>query len=139
MTWIWIYFVQNKYLPVENRQRGRFAGFSLYVSYTGNIQGSTLCYKDLTHLPPLNFTTICTEHGRYIIFYNERLNEMPYPNGYELDNVYTELCEVIVKGTFNIFWILGKMKIKTFIFHVYHATENSFNHRKKLLIQTAEC
>lgn len=84
---------------VENRQRGRFAGFSLYVSSTGEIPGSTLCYKDRLYLPPLNFTTLCTELGRYIIFYNERLDTATYPTGYEVTNVFTELCEVVVLGT----------------------------------------
>lgn len=84
---------------VENRQRGRFAGFSLYVSSNGEIPGSTLCYKDRLYLPPLNFTTLCTEYGRYIIFYNERLDIATYPTGYELTNVFTELCEVVVLGT----------------------------------------
>ncbi|XP_052693423.1 multiple epidermal growth factor-like domains protein 10 [Crassostrea angulata] len=82
----------------ENRQRGRFAGFSLYVSTTGDIRGSTLCYKNGPQLPPLNFTTTCTEHGRYVIFYNERLDGISYPEGYEKTSVYTELCEVIVQG-----------------------------------------
>lgn len=36
---------------IEQRQRERFAGFSLYVSNTGDIQGSTLCYKDRPKLP----------------------------------------------------------------------------------------
>lgn len=83
---------------VESRQRGRFAGFSLYVSKTGDIQGSTLCYKDGPQLPPLNFTTTCTECGRYVIFYNERKDGVTYPKGYELATSFTELCEVIVKG-----------------------------------------
>lgn len=80
------------------RQRGRFAGFSLYVSNTGDIQSSTLCYKNGPHLPPLNFTTLCIEFGRYVIFYNERLDGVIYPDGYQLSTLYTELCEVIVKG-----------------------------------------
>lgn len=83
---------------IEFRQRGRFAGFSIYVSNTGHIDGSTLCYKDGPELPSLNFTTICLEYGRYIIFYNERRDEVSYPEGYELTNAYTELCEVIVEG-----------------------------------------
>lgn len=93
---------------VEKRQRGRFAGFSLYVSNTDvsslkDIQDSTLCYKDGPALPPLNFTTTCTMYGRYVIFYNERLNGVTYPNEYQSgDQVFTELCEVIVKGTCNI-------------------------------------
>lgn len=87
---------------IENRQRGRLAGFSLYVSNTGDIRGSTLCYKDGPQLPPLNFTTECIESGRYVIFYNERLAGVTYPSGYEPTNVFTELCEVIVKGIFCI-------------------------------------
>lgn len=74
------------------------AGFSLYISATGEIQDSALCYKDGPHLPPLNFTTTCIVHGRFVIFYNERLDVEMYPTGYEINNVYTELCEVIVKG-----------------------------------------
>lgn len=83
---------------IEIRQLGRLAGFSLYVSNTGDIQESTLCYNDGPQLPPLNFTTECIESGRYVIFYNERFDRVTYPTGYELTNVFTELCEVIVKG-----------------------------------------
>nr|XP_034321702.1 receptor-type tyrosine-protein phosphatase epsilon [Crassostrea gigas] len=85
----------------EKRQRGRFAGFSLYVSNTGDIQSYTLCYKDGPHLPPLNLTIVCAESGRYVIFYNERLDGVTYPTGYELVNVFIELCEVIVQGCNN--------------------------------------
>ena len=81
------------------RQRGRFAGFSLYVSNTGNIDGSILCYKDGPNLPPLNFSTLCIAFGRYVIFYNERLDGVTYPNGYEVSNIVSmELCEVVVNG-----------------------------------------
>lgn len=83
---------------IEHRQRGRFAGFSLYVSNTGNIAGSTLCYKDGPNLPPLNFSTVCIEQGRYVIFYNERLDGAIYPDRYELQNVNIEMCEVIIQG-----------------------------------------
>lgn len=86
-----------------NRQIGRFAGFSLYVSNSevssnADIKDSTLCYKDSPPLPPLNFTAICLKQGRYVIYYNERLKGATYPTGYESDNVYTELCEVKVLG-----------------------------------------
>lgn len=90
------YLVQIMLL--ESRQRGRFAGFSIFVSNTGDKQGATLCYKDGPQLPPLNFTTTCPEYGRYVIFYNERLDGVIYPDGYQLANAYTELCEVIVEG-----------------------------------------
>lgn len=80
------------------RQRGRIAGFSLFVSKTGDIQGATLCYKNGSQLPPLNFTTVCSESGRYVIFYNERLDGGTYPDKYEVNNVLTEICEVTVQG-----------------------------------------
>lgn len=86
------------FIGSEMRQRGRFAGFSIYVSNTGAINSSTLCYKDGPLLPPLDFTTSCFQHGRYVIFYNERLNDITYPEGYEDYISYTELCEVIVLG-----------------------------------------
>eukprot|EP00105_Crassostrea_gigas_P038150 XP_019922298.1 PREDICTED: protein draper [Crassostrea gigas] len=82
----------------EDRQRGRFAGFSLYVSTTGDIQGSTLCYKDGPQLPPLEFTTTCIQRGQYVIFFNERKDGVIYPKDYELANVLNELCEVVVLG-----------------------------------------
>lgn len=79
------------------RQRGRFAGFSLYVSNTTNSNGGYLCYKDEPELPPLDFNTNCLTSGRYVIFYNKRIN-ITYPFGYETNSVYTELCEVTVTG-----------------------------------------
>ena len=82
----------------ENRQRGRFAGFSLYVSSNGSRDNSSLCYKDGPDLPPLNFTTTCITSGRYVTFYNERLDGVIYPKEYEVSDVVSELCEVIVKG-----------------------------------------
>lgn len=57
-----------------------------------------MCYKDGPQLPPLNFTSLCTEYGRYVIFYNERLDGKVYPAEYETRYVFTELCEVIVHG-----------------------------------------
>lgn len=57
-----------------------------------------MCYKDGPQLPPLNFTTKCTEYGRYVIFYNERLDGITYPEEYEEFNVFSELCEVVVLG-----------------------------------------
>lgn len=88
-----------------DRQRGRFAGFSLYVSNSGvssdaDIKDSTLCYKDSLPLPPLNFTAKCLKQGRYVIYYNERLIGATYPTVYENDNVITELCEVKVQGKY---------------------------------------
>lgn len=86
----------------ESRQRGRFAGFSIYISNTGNtynFENASLCYKDGPLLPPLNFTTTCIISGRYVIFYNERLDGVKYPDEFEASNtIHTELCEVQVNG-----------------------------------------
>lgn len=82
----------------EERQRGRLAGFSVYVSMNGSRDASSLCYKDGPVLPHLNFTTHCFTYGRYVIFFNERNSELNYPHEYQLTSVYTELCEVIVWG-----------------------------------------
>lgn len=79
-------------------QRGRFAGFSLFVSNTTHRQNESLCYKDGEGIPSLDFNTTCTKHGRYVIFYNERLVGTTYPQGYEDSSVFTELCEVTVTG-----------------------------------------
>ena len=82
---------------LETRQRGRFAGFSLFISNNGSLDRSFLCYKDIHQLPSLNFTTTCLTSGRYVTFYNERLDDVTYPEEY-IQTVYTELCEVIVHG-----------------------------------------
>ena len=98
----------------EMRQRGRFAGFSLYTSNSGNtgdLRNSSLCYMDGPTLPPLNFTTTCIISGRYIVFYNERLDGIKYPAGYETSStVYTELCEVQVYGKQPVCFIIPPRK-----------------------------
>lgn len=80
------------------RQRGRFAGFSLFVSNTTDKENGYLCYKNGPELPTLNFKIDCAVHGRYVIFYNERLDGITYPVGYVTNTVVTEICEVIVTG-----------------------------------------
>lgn len=86
---------------VVMKQRGRFAGFSLFVSNTTDRQNESLCYKNGQELPFLDFNTTCTTYGRYVIFYNERLAETTYPGEYQISSVFTELCEVTVKGMFS--------------------------------------
>ena len=80
------------------RQRGRFAGFSIYVSNDDKMNSGSLCYRDVGVLPPLNFTTECVGFGRFIMYYNERLNDVTYPDGFQTTNVHTELCEVTIQG-----------------------------------------
>lgn len=109
------------------------AGFALYISTTNvsttdDIQRSILCYKDGPQLPPLNFTTLCTKYGRYVIFYNERLPAETYPEEYEIENVYAELCEVIVKGIL--------IKLKSCITHHLGNEYNSPNIPSIILVGT---
>ncbi|XP_062592399.1 uncharacterized protein LOC134253824 [Saccostrea cucullata] len=82
------------------RQRGRFAGFSLYLSNSTKKEEGYMCYKDGPDLPPLNFTTKCIGYGRYVIYYNERLSGVTYPAGYEAMS-YSQLCEVVVEACDN--------------------------------------
>lgn len=105
------------FLVLEMRQRGRFAWFSLYISNSGDIDTSALCYHDQTGLPSLNFTAICLSFGRYVIFYNERLNGVSYPEKYEVFNVFTELCEVIVYGKY----------YKIYMHNLFHSLINMCN------------
>ncbi|XP_061170722.1 uncharacterized protein LOC133180169 [Saccostrea echinata] len=76
------------------RQRGRFAGFSIFLSNSTKKEDWILCYKDGPELPPLDFNTTCMIYGRYIIYYNERLKGVTYPE----TTSSTTLCEVIVDG-----------------------------------------
>lgn len=90
--------LKNVYVFKVSRQRGRFAGFSLHLSHNGYADRLNLCYKNGPQLPPLNFTTTCFTVARFVTFYNERLNDVTYPPGYETGDVSTELCEVVVQG-----------------------------------------
>ncbi|XP_061170727.1 uncharacterized protein LOC133180175 [Saccostrea echinata] len=87
----------------EARQRGRFAGFSLYLSESGKRDNDSLCYKNGQDVPPLNFTTTCIGYGRYVFFYNERLDGVDYPPDYKMRSL-SMLCEVIVKGCNKTFY-----------------------------------
>ena len=80
------------------RQRGRFAGYSLFVSNTTDKDHGFLCYRNGSELPPLDVTISCISHGRFVIYYNERQDEINYPAGYETKSVNVELCEVTVRG-----------------------------------------
>lgn len=71
-----------------------------------------------------NFTTTCTDHRLYVIFYNERVDRVTYPTGYELHNVFTELCEVIVQGKSQIGKIILHIYIFLLVFFTCAASSN---------------
>eukprot|EP00105_Crassostrea_gigas_P042676 XP_019926824.1 PREDICTED: uncharacterized protein LOC109619944 [Crassostrea gigas] len=75
-------------------------GFSVYVSNTTDRSQGMLCFKDnyftINTMPPV-FTTNCFVHGQYVIYYNERLPGVVYPDGYG-SFVTSDLCEVEVYG-----------------------------------------
>ncbi|XP_052694204.1 uncharacterized protein LOC128172448 [Crassostrea angulata] len=79
---------------------GYILGFSVYVSNTTDKSQGTLCFKDnnfTINTIPSVFTTNCSVHGQYVIYYNERLPGVVYPDGYA-SSVDSGLCEVEVYG-----------------------------------------
>lgn len=79
------------------------AGFFLYISNTTSKEDGYLCFHEIQHEygTPLEDQNIkCPVHGRYVIYYNERRQDVKYPSYYS-KFAYVELCEVKVYGEFN--------------------------------------
>ncbi|XP_078327442.1 uncharacterized protein LOC144623121 [Crassostrea virginica] len=84
----------------SNGYAARFLGFSLYVSNTTNTSDGIQCFKDtnltLTTIPAvINIT--CPVHGQYVIYHNERISGVVYPDGYS-QYAFNEICELEVYG-----------------------------------------
>ena len=74
------------------------AGFFLYVSNTTSEQGRHLCFHDQGFSSTADDQRIiCSVHGRYVIYYNERKPNVTYPS-YFSNFAYYELCELEVYG-----------------------------------------
>ena len=74
----------------------RMAGFFLYVSNTTSKENGYLCFHDMEGMPREDLRINCSVHGRYVIYYNERINRT-YPS-YFSRYAYYELCELEVYG-----------------------------------------
>ena len=78
----------------------RMAGFFLYVSNTTSKENGYLCFHDMEGMPREDLRINCSVHGRYVIYYNERINRT-YPS-YFSRYAYYELCELEVYGEYVI-------------------------------------
>lgn len=98
---ITIYYMTNNVTwGSSNYLAMSFLGFSLYVSNSTERLHGTLCFKDNNFTGgtiPAVFNITCTLHGQYVIYYNERLNNVTYPSDYS-EFAESDLCEVEVYG-----------------------------------------
>lgn len=85
-----------------NYYTGFFLGFSVYVSNSTYRHQGKLCYKDsnftLETIPAV-INVVCPVHGQYVIYYNERLLEISYPESYKLF-AENNVCEIEVYGKY---------------------------------------
>lgn len=75
------------------------AGFSVYVSDNStHFRNGHLCFHhNALSLPALILEFQCRVHGRYFTFYNERRQDVKYPEAYSTYAI-VELCEVEILG-----------------------------------------
>lgn len=84
----------------------RMAGFFLYVSNTTSKEDGHLCFHEIqtvNRTPSEDQSINCSVHGRYVIYYNERRENVTYPSYYS-KFAYYELCELEVYGEFLQRW-----------------------------------
>ncbi|XP_061170840.1 multiple epidermal growth factor-like domains protein 10 [Saccostrea echinata] len=78
----------------------RMAGFFLYVSNSTSRHDGYLCFHEIQNVvgtPSEDQRINCSVHGQYVIYYNERRQDVTYPSYYST-YAFNELCEVEVFG-----------------------------------------
>lgn len=75
---------------------------------------------------PFEFTITCTEHGRYVIFYNERFDEVTYPIGYKVSSIF-EYAEEWHTSSANESFEMCVMIMVALIFDSFLLSDRSFH------------
>lgn len=92
--------LSNSHAGASSLFTSSFLGLSVYVSNTTDKLQGTLCFKDSFYTVdtiPANLTITCPIHGQYVIYYNERLTGVTYPDTYT-PSAENNVCEVEVYG-----------------------------------------
>lgn len=92
------YRTENFQMPTSLTER--MAGFFLYVSNTTSKDDGHLCFHEIqtvNRTPSEDQRINCSVHGRYVIYYNERRENVTYPSYYS-KFAYYEICELEVYG-----------------------------------------
>ena len=83
------------------------------------------------------FNITCLYHGQYVIYYNERLNDLLYPKDYSAF-AYNDLCEFEVYGTYgNLIFVCSKLEGQAMFsvrnpFEVFHC--RNYHQRRYTLL-----
>ncbi|XP_062579217.1 uncharacterized protein LOC134241152 [Saccostrea cucullata] len=90
----------NNKLDTPDQFMKRNLGFYVYVSNTTNHLDGYLCFHDTKYTKSTIPTIVdisCPIHGQYVIYYNERLPGVKYPEDYS-STAFTDLCKMEVYG-----------------------------------------
>ncbi|XP_062609460.1 uncharacterized protein LOC134271243 [Saccostrea cucullata] len=94
------YLTDNNVWDKNNGLTERFLGFRVYLSNTTNRLDGHLCCHDTNYTRstiPAIVNITYTFHAQYVIYYNEKLGNVKYPDDYSY-YAFNELCEVEVYG-----------------------------------------